>query len=568
MKSALNIFFRAEKTRPLAVLAAMLLAGVLEGVSISGLAPLLSTLTSTGSATSGFSGWMTSAFQTLGIVPDLLNLVLIVMGLMVLKSAVSFGALAYCSISVARVAASLRRRLFRALFKARWSYYGSQHAGRFANAVSNEATRASEAYYYSALFLSYAIQAVVYAAVAFLVNWRMAALGLLAGAAITGLLKPLMRIAWKAGFKQADRTADLTVFMSDIMGNIKPLKTMERYEPMLAHMAVLLRKLSRALIARDVARQGLIYGSDAMLAIILGAAILVAVLVMQMPFNELAVLGYIFFQVVSVVAKSQKHLQNLGTFEGAYTRVSELIAQAEAEAEHHDGASAPDLAEGCRFERVSFAHAETPVIVEASFEIPAGSITVLKGSSGAGKTTLVDLLLGLHRPQSGRILIGATPLDQVDIKAWRRMTGYVPQELTLFHDTIRENITMGDDSIGDAVIMAALEQAGAAEFVSALPQGLDTDVGEMGSKFSGGQRQRISLARALVTGPKLLILDEVTSALDPGTEREICANLQHLAGRYTIVAITHRPAWAEIATRLYQVEAGGVREVQSEAVAK
>ena len=113
------------------------------------------------------------------------------------------------------------------------------------------------------------------------------------------------------------------------------------------------------------------------------------------------------------------------------------------------------------------------------------------------------------------------------------------------------NLTLGDSTIPDAQIMEALRQAGAQSFVAALPQGLDTDVGEMGGRLSGGQRQRISLARALVTKPKLLILDEVTSALDPDTENEIVDNIAGLRGVYTIVAITHRPAWTRIADRSY-----------------
>ncbi len=136
--------------------------------------------------------------------------------------------------------------------------------------------------------------------------------------------------------------------------------------------------------------------------------------------------------------------------------------------------------------------------------------------------------------------------------------GYVPQELSLFHSTVRMNLTLGDETISDDQVMAALAKAGATDFVAALPQGLDTDVGEMGAKLSGGQRQRISLARALVGNPKILVLDEVTSALDPETEAEIVDNIAGLRGSYTIVAITHRPAWTRIADRLYRVAEGRV----------
>jgi ATP-binding cassette, subfamily C, bacterial len=164
----------------------------------------------------------------------------------------------------------------------------------------------------------------------------------------------------------------------------------------------------------------------------------------------------------------------------------------------------------------------------------------------------------LNTAQKGRILIGGKPIESIDIKAWRQSIGYVPQELMLFHDTISENISLSNPGISAEAIHTALEQAGAKSFIDALPQGIETDVGEMGGRLSGGQRQRISLARALVTKPKMLILDEVTSALDPETEAEIVSNIASLRGHYTIVAITHRPAWTKIADKLYTISKGHV----------
>jgi ATP-binding cassette subfamily C protein len=144
------------------------------------------------------------------------------------------------------------------------------------------------------------------------------------------------------------------------------------------------------------------------------------------------------------------------------------------------------------------------------------------------------------------------------------MIGYVPQELSLLHGSIRDNITLGDADISDEAIHATLRLAGAEAFVASLPEGIDSDVGEMGTKLSGGQRQRIALARALVLKPKLLILDEVTSALDPETEEQICREVAALGGDYTVVAITHRPAWTAIADRLYRLDEGQVLPAETQ----
>jgi ATP-binding cassette subfamily C protein len=153
-------------------------------------------------------------------------------------------------------------------------------------------------------------------------------------------------------------------------------------------------------------------------------------------------------------------------------------------------------------------------------------------------------------------LLGDVSLEEVDLWSWRRKVGYVPQELTLLHASVRDNITLLDPCISEEEVWEALTMAGAAPFVRQLPHGLDTVVGEMGSRFSGGERQRISLARALATHPSLLILDEVTSALDPVTEAEVLANIAALKGRYTVLAISHRPAWSMVADRVYDIRHG------------
>jgi ATP-binding cassette subfamily C protein len=336
---------------------------------------------------------------------------------------------------------------------------------------------------------------------------------------------------------------------------------MDRYGKLVDQMRGLLRRLRKALATREIARQGLVQGSEFLITIALGVGVYLAVTLAKFNLAELVVLGIVFFQVVSIVNKLQKFLQQAAEQEAAYVRTEELIESANEQRETHTGTRAPTLGKECRFDNVSFAHGKTPIVKNANLAIEAGSITVLQGPSGAGKTTLIDLLIGLHNPDKGTITLDGVPLTEINMRQWRRSIGYVPQELSLLHSTIRDNLILGDEQISDADIQAALDQAGAQDFIMAMPNGLDTEVGAMGSKLSGGQRQRIALARALVMKPTLLILDEVTSALDPDTEAEICQNIAGLRGRYTTVAITHRPAWTEIATHLYKVEKGHVSKV-------
>jgi ATP-binding cassette subfamily C protein len=180
------------------------------------------------------------------------------------------------------------------------------------------------------------------------------------------------------------------------------------------------------------------------------------------------------------------------------------------------------------------------------------------GPLHSGKTTITDLILGFYKPDSGQVLIDDRPLQSFSLSAWRSTIGYVPQEPILFRDTIFTNVTLGDKSIGEDTVKRALELAGALDFVENMPKGIYSEVGEKGGKMSGGQRQRIAIARALVRNPRLLILDEVTSALDPDSEQEIVRNISALKAEITVVAITHRPAFLEIADHVYHLDGGNI----------
>jgi ATP-binding cassette subfamily C protein len=177
----------------------------------------------------------------------------------------------------------------------------------------------------------------------------------------------------------------------------------------------------------------------------------------------------------------------------------------------------------------------------------------------------VDLVTGLIRPQAGEVYIDDVPMARINLQHWRRQLGYVPQESLLLHDTVFMNVTLGDPAFGPTEVESALRAAGAWDFITRMPDGMYTLVGERGARLSGGQRQRIMLARALVHRPALLILDEATAALDPPTEAAICATLRQLVdGDMTILAISHQPAILEVAERVYRVQDGGAVQMVSD----
>ena len=216
------------------------------------------------------------------------------------------------------------------------------------------------------------------------------------------------------------------------------------------------------------------------------------------------------------------------------------------------------------FDRVSFSHqsAATPAVQDVSFEVRRGETVALVGPSGAGKTTLVKLLVGLYRPQGGRILYDGQPHDRVDLDALREHIGFVTQDTQLFSGSIRENLLFVRPGASDAECLEVLERAACDGLLARADKGLDTLIGEGGVKVSGGEKQRLSIARALLRRPHLLVFDEATSALDSLTEEEVSRTIREVARdrRVMTVLIAHRLSTVMHADRIYVLERGRVAE--------
>ena len=562
MLNVLRIFFRAEQTRPFLVLTCLVLAGIAEGIGLSSLLPALTEMTGGETENSSpYNQLFLQAVEASGLPPTITTLVILIIGGLSMRAVLSFLALSYVGFSMAHVVTHLRTTLIENLLEVRWGYFTDQPVGRITNTISNDATRAASAYQTAAKFLAVCVQSVIYVGVAIAISPLLAIAALGSGAVMVIILSSLTEVSRRSGYKQTDRTSDLVTYVTDALNNIKPLKTMDRQSAFSALFKRKIAHIRKSLRLQVISSQAMTNGKELILFNAVGVGAYVA-LVWEVPIPELIVMSALFYNVVSIVGKAQQFLQRSAELESAYMRLTNLIESVAEQREDNPGTGEPTLEHGCRFEQVTFAYAGLPVVHDVTFDVPVGKITVLQGPSGSGKTTLIDLLTGLHTPDSGDILVDGTSLKLIDLKRWRRMIGYVPQELALLHDTILLNVTLGDEDLTEEDAREALIQADAWDFVSSLPDRLMTMVGERGLKISGGQRQRISIARALVCKPKLLILDEVTSALDPSSEAEICRNVQTLAKDYTIVAITHRPAWTEVATHLYKLEHGKITKIE------
>ncbi|SFP76332.1 ATP-binding cassette, subfamily C [Nitrosomonas cryotolerans] len=537
------------------VLVALLAAGIAEGLSLTALLPLLSI--AVGEVNDpGIGQFMVEVLQSIGIEPTIDMILLIIVGGMFVKGLILLLASRQVGYTVAHVATALRLDLIEALLASRWEYYLRQPIGSLANSVATEAYRAANGFEHSVNVLALSVQVLVYAVVALFISWQATLASLLIGLALLMILHRLVRATRRAGAKQTHLLRHLLTYLSDVLSSVKSLKAMARdnvADAILHDQTQQLEKATRREVMNGAALMAL---QEPILAALTASGLYLALVIWQLSLPEVMVMVFLLTRILGLLNKTQRRYQQLTVQESAYWALRQAAEDARAAAESTTGTRVPTLTKGIHLHHVTFDYDKKSIFTDLNITIPIQSFTTVMGPSGAGKSTFLDLLCGLTEPKSGEILIDGISLHDINLRQWRHMIGYVSQDTILLHDTILNNILVGEPTLDATDAERALHQAGAWGFVSALPEGLQTVVGERGGLLSGGQRQRIAIARALAHRPSFLILDEPTSALDPESEQTICETLKKLSKELTIIAVSHQPAVINAADRVFVLSNG------------
>jgi len=561
-------FARAYPLRSTIMLAALLLAGLAEGIGLSALFPLLGTVVSIqneagnvatvdpSSDGASVERIVSAILNFLGLEPDITTLLVLIVTGIGLKSGLVLLANRQVGYTVAQVATDLRLELLRALMMTRWNYYLRQPVGSLANAVATEAARASKTFHYGATITAFIVQGIIIVTVAILVSWKATLAAIVAALLILYVLNRLVETARRAGARQTRLMQSLLSRLTDSLMSIKPLKAMAREESADSFLRKETNRLNKAMRKQVFSKEALKALQEPLIIVCLCIGLYIAVTYVNLTFTAVTVLVFLLARLMKHLGKMQQQYQKMTIAESAYWSLQEKIREATQEREPLLGTQKPALRKAITLRDISFGYGDVSVLKNVSLTFPKGSFTTLVGPSGAGKTSVVDLVIGLLRPQKGEVWIDELPLTEADLRSWRHMIGYVPQETLLLHDSILVNVTLGDPDLSEDNVRSALSAAGAWDFVGVMPLGMSSTVGERGSKLSGGQRQRIAIARALVHKPRLLILDEAASALDPDSEMAIGRTLQTLRGELTIIAISHQPLLVKSADRAYRLQDG------------
>ena len=544
------------------MVALLVLAGLAEGIGLLGLLPLLE-LTMNVDDGSALAQSVAGSLRQLGAEPTLGVLLGLIFAAMATKGLLLWFAMREVGYTLAEVSAALRRRLVRALMAARYGFFRNHSAGHITNAASTEARRAAWAYKDACLAFADSVQGLIYITVIVLVSWQMALVAPVVGAVLWLLLRGLVQMSRRAGDRRTVAMKQFIGRLTALLPNIKPVKAMGREHDLIGLIAEDIAAYKRAERKAVIAVESMTAFREPIIVLMMVLGLFTALTYGSLSFSVVLALAILFYRLLMIVGRVQGHYQAVAHGESAFWSLQDQIDAAEAAAEpRHDADHRqlpPPLSEGLVLDGVTFGYTPaTTILRDVSVTIPAGRLVTLTGPSGAGKTTLTDLLTGLIRPRAGAVTVDGVDLADIDLRAWRQRIGYVPQELLLFHESIAYNVTLGDTSLTEADVERVLREAGAWDFVAAHPDGLARVIGERGSKVSGGQGQRLMLARALVHRPRLLILDEATTGLDPATEAAVCRTLLDLRRDLTILAISHQPALQNAADLVLEARGGRV----------
>ena len=498
--------------------------------------------------------WLNMDFRLSSLVFMILVITFLRSGLLLLQSWLT-------AWYVTRYEAELRDRGYRAVMTSGWPFYLRQRGGDLMNLVLEETNRAGGVFGVVNNGVIGLLNLMTYLVFALLISWELTVVTVIAIGGLVVIYGVLTRLARVLGRRLSEVNNDLFTEANEGLGGAKIFKseglesvTVNRFRDVTFRRArvQMLTALNAGMFAAsaEIAFIGLLLGG-----LVLGTRIF------DLPSTTVLVFALLFFRVYQRTRSFQATILTAASSLPAVSVVDNLTTQAE-QSELPDGEiEFAGIHTGIEFRDVVFDYGTaSPVLKGVSMNITTGSTVALVGPSGGGKTTIIDLTIGLLTPTKGDVFVDGISLRDYSRHSWRSGLAYVPQETILFHDTVFRNIAWGRNEATEADVQKVARMADADQFIRSLPEGYDTVIGERGTRLSGGQRQRISLARALLRRPHLLILDEATSELDTSAENRIQGTFDSISGDMTILMAAHRLSTIMSADQIVVIGEGTIVE--------
>lgn len=456
---------------------------------------------------------------------------------------------------------ALRERLYHTVACARWEQLATSNQAEMINLFTAQCSQVSYGVSELIHLISSVFSALISLAIALWLSVPVTIFVILCGGAFAFAFRRLMKASKAFGDEMIRINRSL---YQELFSQLRGMKEVRTYGVQKEH-AEMFGSISRSLhdsqlkYVQKQALPSMLYSVTA--AGMIGVIFLVSVLGFQMETARLIVLVYVFMRLWPVFSSFFGRMNRIMVAVPAHEKLTKTFEELDTESAQ-EGSEPLAFNRQVEFRHVSFAYrgGGENVLRDVSFCLPKGSITALVGRSGAGKTTIADLLLGFLTPTQGEILIDGVPLTQENLGAWRHALGYIPQEPLILNASVRENLTRFHPGATEEELVEALKKAQAWPVIEGLPQGLDTNLGDEGVRLSGGERQRIVLARVLLGNPRLIVMDEATSAMDYESEIAVRRALAEMDGQLTILIIAHRLATVRTAKYALVLEEGRITE--------
>ena len=543
------------------------LAAIFEGATIAIINSFLQALTNPEKpvVNTGFTWIDEWVFGAKASAEDrLASLGILVILLSWLRSLFSYLGPMYAKLTDAFFADRMRKSMFEQLISLSLSYYSQTRSGDLINCLNNEIATIQRGFGAASAFTIRGSTLLVYIVAMFLISWQLSITSLILFGMLSVMISSFIVRVREASFPVSQAGADFTSSGIELISAMRTIQTsstenFERYRfyAVSERVKSALFRLNKAV---DLIRP---------LAEAISVTIVISVIILGFDFlvasgslrpSSLLTFMFVLFRMMPLVEQVNGLRVELGSYGGSIDKIKQILKTEDKVYLKNGNVEFEKLQHSIDFINVSFGYTEQTILQDINLSIKRGQTTALVGTSGAGKTTLADLIPRLYDPTQGMILIDGIDMRNLDIDSLRRKMAIVSQDTFIFNASVRDNITYGLENIEEDRLRLVSLQANALEFILEMPEGFETKLGDRGVRLSGGQRQRIAIARAILRNPDILILDEATSALDSVTERLIQESLEELSKGCTVIAIAHRLSTIVSADKIVVLEKGRIIE--------